>query len=288
MRLQPLHSGDVPDRARRRFFVAGAAENVEWFKGALLATFEGKVKGQLNGPGDELRVLNRIVRRTADGYEWEADQRHAELLTSGVGLLQDSRPLSSPGRKLTSKELDTEPELLDDRSATEFRAMAARANFLAADRPDIGFAVKELCRGMAAPTARDAEALKRLARYLLGRPRLVLHYAWQSCPKDIEVYTDSDWAGCVRTRKSTSGGVAMRGAHVLKTWCGTQATVALSSAEAELVSLVRGAAEGLGLQSLAGDLGHEARLRVRVDSSAAIGICSRTGVGKVRHLDTRL
>ena len=80
----------------------------------------------------------------------------------------------------------------------------------------------------------------------------------------------------------------MRGARVLKTWVGTQATVALRSAEAELVSLARGAAEGLGLHSLAGDLGQEARLRVRVDSSAVIGICSRTGVGKVRHLDTRL
>ena len=80
----------------------------------------------------------------------------------------------------------------------------------------------------------------------------------------------------------------MRGSHVLKTWSGTQATVALSSAEAELIALVKGAAEGLAMRSLLWDLGEDSTVRVRVDSSAAIGICKRTGVGRIRHLDTRL
>ncbi len=167
-------------------------------------------------------------------------------------------------------------------------ARAARANFLASDRPDIAFAVKELCRGMSAPTARDPEALKRLARYLLGKPRVVFHYAWQRAPESLDVYTDSDWAGCVKTRKSTTGGALLRGRHVLKTWSGTQATIALSSAEAELIAAGKGAAEGLAVRSLVRDFGRNCALRVHVDSSAAISICRRTGAGKVRHLDTRL
>ena len=80
----------------------------------------------------------------------------------------------------------------------------------------------------------------------------------------------------------------MRGRHVLKTWSHTQATIALSSAEAELIAAVKGAAEGLAVRSLVQDFGRNCALRVHVDSSAAIGICKRTGVGKVRHLDTRL
>jgi hypothetical protein len=80
----------------------------------------------------------------------------------------------------------------------------------------------------------------------------------------------------------------MRGRHVLKTWSGTQATIALSSAEAELIAAVRGAAEGLAVRSLVRDFGLDCGLRIHVDSSAAIGICKRTGVGKIRHLDTRL
>ena len=270
------------------FLATAGPADLNWFEKTLLATFEGKVKGRLKNPGDELRVLNRVVRRSEDGYEWEADQRHAELLIENARLEHDSRPLSNPGRKLSSKELETEAVLLVGIEATNFRANAARANFLASDRPDIAFSVKELCRGMSSPTNRDADALKRLCRYLLGRPRLILHYVWQSETKYVDVFSDSDWAGCIKTRKSTSGGALLRGSHVLKTWCGTQATVALSSAEAELVAAVRGAAEGLSARSLAQDLGSDCQLRVHIDSSAAIGICKRSGIGKIRHLDTRL
>ena len=275
-----VHGDDV--------LATGSANSSSWFERSLLTTSEGKVKGRLQKPGDELRILNRIARRTADGYEWEADQRHAEMIVASAGLDGDSRSLTTPGRKLVGKELELEPELLDSAAASEYRARAARANFLASDRPDIAFAVKELCRGMSAPTAHDQDALKRLARYLLGRPRVVFHYAWQRAPESLDVFTDSDWAGCVRTRKSTTGGALMRGRHVLKTWSGTQATIALSSAEAELIAAVKGAAEGLAVRSLVQDFGRNCALRVHVDSSAAIGICKRTGVGKVRHLDTRL
>ena len=50
--------------------------------------------------------------------------------------------------------------------------------------------------------------------------------------------------------------------------------------------MVRGAGIGLGCQSLTQDLGISLPVRVWTDSSAAIGICSRQGLGKVRHLDT--
>eukprot|EP00974_Lingulodinium_polyedra_P082078 7946493-Lingulodinium_polyedra.AAC.1 len=64
-----------------------------------------------------------------------------------------------------------------------------------------------------------------------------MHFQWQTPVKALLVMTDSDWAGCARTRKSTSGGVVMRGRHLIKHWSGTQSTAALSSAEAELISL---------------------------------------------------
>ena len=80
----------------------------------------------------------------------------------------------------------------------------------------------------------------------------------------------------------------MRGTHLIKHWRVTQETVALSSGEAELISLVRGPGQGLGVQSLLRDLGVSSRVTILTDASAAIGMCKRTGVGKVRHLDTRL
>jgi hypothetical protein len=78
----------------------------------------------------------------------------------------------------------------------------------------------------------------------------------------------------------------MVGAHVLKHWSSTQPSVSLSSGEAEFYGVVRASGMGLGYQSLLRDLGREASLRVWTDSSAAIGICGRQGLGKLRHLDT--
>eukprot|EP00975_Prorocentrum_lima_P052722 11050623-Prorocentrum_lima.AAC.1 len=75
------------------------------------------------------------------------------------------------------------------------------------------------------------------------------------------------------TRRSTSGGAAMWGSHTIKHWSVTQKTIALSSGEAELAGIVKGSAEGMGLVSVARDLGIDTGLRVRADSSAAIGIC---------------
>ena len=78
----------------------------------------------------------------------------------------------------------------------------------------------------------------------------------------------------------------MLGKHTIKTWSSTQASVSLSSGEAEFNGVVRGAGMGLGFQSLMHDLGREASVRVWTDSEAAIGISSRQGLGKLRHLDT--
>ena len=99
-------------------------------------------------------------------------------------------------------------------------------------------------------------------------------------------YVDTDFAGCHLTRRSTSGGLLMRGGHLLKHWSSTQSTVALSSAEAELSGICRGASHGLGMVSLAKDLGIELALEIHTDATAAIGICRRRGLGKIRHLAT--
>ena len=138
---------------------------------------------------------------------------------------------------------------------------------------------------MAKPSKQSWSALKRLCRYLSGLPRLVYVYRWQQA-SSIDVYTDTDWGGCPRTRKSTSGGCVLLGGHTIKTWSSTQSSVALSSGEAEFNGVVRGAGMGLGYQSLLRDLGQEVPVRVWTDSSASIGICSRQGLGKLRHLDT--
>ena len=122
--------------------------------------------------------------------------------------------------------------VLDPEDATTFRAFAARANYLALDRPDVAFATKELCRCFASPNKAAYDALRRLGRYLVGCPRLVWDFRFQSPCSTLVASVDTDFAGCLSTRRSTSGGVCMRGAHLVKHWSVTQSTVTLSSAEA--------------------------------------------------------
>ena len=76
----------------------------------------------------------------------------------------------------------------------------------------------------------------------------------------------------------------MRGRHLIRHYSRAQKVVTLSSAEAELGGVVSGASEGLGTQAIARDLGIVADLLLLADSSAAIGICRRSGIGRVRHL----
>ena len=235
----------------------------------------------------EGRVLNRIVRITEHGWEYEPDQRHADMIIEAMGL-QNSKGVSTPAEEEKAWEEETNNEELGSERATTFRRIAARANYLAADRPDIMYSVKEICRQMAKPTMRGWKQMKRLARYLKTSPRTILEYPWQSLEKEIEGFSDSDWAGCKRSGKSTSGGVIKIGEHLIKAWSKTQTSVTRSSAEAELVAMCKLAAEMIGMGSLAADLGQDMKITMYADSSAAIAIAKRKGSGKLRHINIGL
>jgi hypothetical protein len=171
--------------------------------------------------------------------------------------------------------------------ASKFRRGAAKLNYLGQDRVDIAFASKEISKKMSCPMVGDEALIKRVVRYLVRFPRLVVEYPWQNDAEEILVYTDSDWGGCVQTRRSTSGGTLMRGKHLIVHWSRTQQLIALSSAEAELNAAVKAAQEGLGVSHLEEEMGQWMRVRLRGDSSANHGRTQRQGAGKVKHLTVR-
>ena len=129
--------------------------------------------------------------------------------------------------------------------------------------------------------------LRKIGQYLIGSPRLVSKFVWQDMPTKVTSVTGSDWAGCVKTARSTSGGAICMGEHVLKAYCRQQKVVALSSAEAELYAMVAASAETLAMVAYAKDLGLSLECELFCDSSAALGIAQRAGIGKVCHLRTQ-
>ena len=268
------------------FTTIGPKHQLDAFELELASKYELRKSPRL-GPGPEDAkegvILNRIVRWTEAGLEYEADPRQSEKLIEELGM-GGVNAAPTPGMKPLPAQLAADKPL-PEKEHTGFRASAARANYLSADRPECQFAGKEVCRWMAGPTDLSQIALKRLSRFVAGRPRLVYLYPWQEADR-LDCYSDTDWAGCVRTRKSTSGGCLMLGRHVLKTWSATQSTISLSSGEAEYYGVVRAGGVALGQQSLMADMGIKLAIRVWTDSTAAIGICGRQGLGKLRHIDT--
>lgn len=260
------------------FAFAGPDAELDWIQDRMHESFLVKVVGRLgDGPQDvrEISILNRIVRWTQEGIHYEADPRHAELLVRDV---EASGPVvRTPGvnddRKSGGAQGDAE-EASGEEETRWYRSGTARANYLAMDRPNLAFVTKEFCRRISAPVNQDFEALLRVARYY--------DYPWQQQGR-LRVYVDTDFAECGRTRKSISGGCAMLDDHLVKHWSSTQKVVTLSSGEAELAGIVKAAAEALGLRSLASDLGLDWRIHLHADSSDAIGICQRSGIGKARH-----
>ena len=100
----------------------------------------------------------------------------------------------------------------------------------------------------------------------------------------INGFSDSDFAGDVETRKSTSGGTVCVGDHMVKSWSTSQTVIALSTGEAELYALNKCGASALGLQSLLMDLGIGLDVRLHTDATTGKAIVTRRGLGKVRHI----
>ena len=79
----------------------------------------------------------------------------------------------------------------------------------------------------------------------------------------------------------------MHGGHLIRAYSKTQSNIALSSGEAEFYSMVAASSEAIGLRAMTIDYDHELEPWLYVDASAAIGVAQRTGLGKIRHLDTQ-
>ena len=99
-----------------------------------------------------------------EGLEYEADPRQVEHLVEDLHL-EGAKPFGTPGCKATAEQLLEDAPVPADQE-TPFRAVAARTNYLAADRPECQYPAKEVCRWMSAPTKHGVTSLKRLGRYL--------------------------------------------------------------------------------------------------------------------------
>jgi len=114
--------------------------------------------------------------------------------------MRDCKPCSTP--------VDTHSKLPADgamvANPTHYRSIAGALQYLTFTHSDIAYAIQQVCLYMHDPREPHLGAMKRILQYLQGTMDLGLHLH-RTSPADLIVYTDTDWAGCPDTRKSTSG-----------------------------------------------------------------------------------
>ena len=147
--------------------------------------------------------------------------------------------------------LETEP--LDGAQCNMYKSAVGSAIPLSPDRRDIQFAVKEAARRMSNPRTCDMQSVKNLAAYLQAHPavsRVITCDQKVGEPWSIELHSDSDWAGCLETRRSNNHLAIVAGAVVTCTTQTQPGLPATSSLDAELQGVSRAAREGIFLKDL--------------------------------------
>ena len=226
-----------------------------WLKEKLAKERMIQYKGILAPPGradsiQEVCHLRRTLRWTAHGIEWEHDSKHVDRILAFTRLAHGSKvttPLVREGL-LEGEDpygADTDIDVPAD-EIIGYRICAMTYAYVAQDRTDLQRTVRELAKGLSQPKQRHMFMLKRCARYLKFAPVLVQIFRYQSKFDTCDVHTDSDYVGCLRTRKSIIGGVIMYGINQGKSLCRGQGVIAFAVGEADYYGLVTGAREAKG------------------------------------------
>ncbi|GKA45682.1 retrovirus-related pol polyprotein from transposon TNT 1-94, partial [Tanacetum coccineum] len=190
--------------------------------------FEMSMMGELNF------FLRLQIKQMEDGIFFNQSKYIKEMLKK-FGL-EDSKPMKTPMSSDTKLTKDEECESVD---STKYRGMIGSLLYLMASRPDIMFSVCLCARFQEAPKTSHLEVVKRIFRYIKGTTHLGLWYP-KGTGIETVVYADSDHAGDYVDRKSTSGICTFVGCCLTSWFSKKQTALAISTTEAEYVTLRKG------------------------------------------------
>ena len=243
--------------------VIGSNDDCNWFKTELSRTFTVICEGPYNVDDKrECLYLKRTVLRTEAGIVIDRNKQYIPKVLELLKV-ENRRGKSVPHNAqletyLADRVLDA--GRLNDTESKLFRGGLGICLYIAQDRPDIQESVKILSGYMGCPTIKAMSALKHLASYVegtidhgvmlhrCGPGDVLMDHLSQFCQIDserlsrpradfeLEVFSDSNWSGCNVTRKSTTSSMVFLSGNFFFSACRTQASIALSSCEAELLA----------------------------------------------------
>uniref|UniRef100_A0A2N9ELB4 Reverse transcriptase Ty1/copia-type domain-containing protein n=2 Tax=Fagus sylvatica TaxID=28930 RepID=A0A2N9ELB4_FAGSY len=192
--------------------------------------------------------LGLQVSRTSDALHVTQSKYASDLLIKHH--MVDSKPAKTPCSPNIRLSLH-EGDLLSDPHG--YRSLVGALHYLTFTRPDISFAVHQVCQYMTAPTSTHLTAAKRVLRYIKGT--LYHGIAFTPGPLSLSVFSDADWAGDPNDRRSTSGLLVYLGSNPITWSAKKQPTVSRSSTESEYRALATASAELCWIRTLLKDLG---------------------------------
>ncbi|GJW88279.1 hypothetical protein Tco_0163619 [Tanacetum coccineum] len=169
-----------------------------------------------------------------------------------------------------------------------YRSMIGSLMYLTASRPDIMYAVCVCSRFQVTPKTSHLNAVKRIFKYLKGKPNLGLWYPRES-PFDLEAFSDSDYGGSNLDRKSTTGGCQFLGQRLISWQCKKQTIVATSTTEAEYVAAANCCGQVLWVQNQLLDYGFNfMNTKIHIDNESTICIVKNPVYhSKTKHIEIR-
>jgi hypothetical protein len=226
---------------------SNSLKEIDKFKDAMQSSFNMKDLGEAkyclgieivwNKEQGILTILQRkYLEETLEQFEMKESKSVSTPIVNNVSSKSESDELSTqvPYREAVGKLLYA----------------ATRT------RPDIAYATNYVSRFMCDPKVQHWKIIKRILRYIKGTTDLKITYRRNSKQKQVLMgYCDADWANDQGDRKSTSGFVFMLNGGAISWQSCKQRTVALSTAEAEYISLAEAVKEAVWLRKLLKDFG---------------------------------
>ncbi|GJQ92846.1 putative ribonuclease H-like domain-containing protein [Tanacetum coccineum] len=247
--------------------------------------FEALMKSrfQMSSMGELTFFLGLQVKQKEDGIFISQDKYVAEIL----------KKFDFVSVKTASTPIETQKPLVKDEEASDvdvhlYRSMIGSLMYLTASRPDIMFAVCACSKFQVNPKTSHLSVVKRIFRYLKGKPKLGLWYPRVSS-FDLEAYSDSDYAGANLDRKSTTGGCQFLGRRLISWQCKKQTIVATSTTEAEYVAAANCCGQVLWIQNQMLDYGFNfMNTKIYIDNESTICIVKNPVYhSKTKHIAIR-
>ncbi|GJY64653.1 putative ribonuclease H-like domain-containing protein, partial [Tanacetum coccineum] len=242
-----------------------------------------KSRFHMSSMGELTFFLGLQVKQKEDGIFFSQDKFVAEIL----------KKFDFENVKTASTPIETQKPPVKDEEAADvdvhfYRSMIGSLMYLTSSRPDIMFAVCACSRFQVTPKTSHLNVVKRIFRYLKGRPKLGLWYPKESS-FDLVTYSDSDYAGANLDRKSIIGGCQFLGKRLISWQCKKQTIVATSTTKAEYVAAAHYCGKVLWIQNQMMDYGFNfMNTQIFIDNESTISIVKNLVYhSKTKHIEIR-